>query len=123
MGATSILALHLVVIAFNVAGCILIPVGALLSWRWVRGFWWRAAHLASLAVVAAQALLGRACFLTIWQADLANHRHAARPLIASWIDRLIYLPLPIWVFATAYVAIFIYVVALWVWVRPRRRRA
>lgn len=123
MDATAILALHLVVIAFNVAGCVLIPVGSLFGWRWVRGFWWRAAHLASLAVVAAQALLGRACFLTIWQADLANHRHAAQPLIASWIDQLIYLPLPLWVFATAYVAIFIYVVALWVWVRPRRRRA
>jgi len=122
MGAISILALHFVIIAFNVAGCVLVPIGALLGWRWVREFWWRAAHLASLAVVAVQALLGRACFLTIWQAGLANSSHA-QPLIASWINRLIYLPLPLWVFTAAYAVVFVYVVALWVWIRPRRRRA
>jgi hypothetical protein len=66
--------------------------------------------------------LGRACFLTIWQADLANTARA-RPLIATWIDRLIYLPLPLWVFAAAYLAVFAYVVALWIWVRPHRGRA
>jgi hypothetical protein len=122
MGATSIFALHLVIIAFNVAGCILVPLGALLGWRWVREFWWRAAHLASLAIVALQALFGRPCFLTIWQAELANTGRA-QPLIAAWIDRLIYLPLPLWVFAAAYLAVFAYVVALWVWVRPHRRHA
>jgi hypothetical protein len=122
MGATSIFALHLVIIAFNVAGCILVPLGALLGGRWVREFWWRAAHLASLAIVALQALFGRPCFLTIWQAELANTGRA-QPLIATWIDRLIYLPLPLWVFAAAYLAVFAYVVALWVWVRPHRRHA
>ena len=120
MGATSILAIHLLIIAFNVAGCVLVPIGALLGWRWVREFWWRAAHLASLAAVALQALLGRACFLTIWQADLVHPGHV-QPLIASWIDRLIYLPLPLWVFAAAYLVVFAYVVALWIWVRPCRR--
>ena len=65
MAQTSVLALHLAVIAFNVAGCVLIPIGALLRWRWVREFWWRLAHLLSLAAVALQALLGRMCFLTI----------------------------------------------------------
>lgn len=122
MGATSIFALHLVIIAFNVAGCILVPLGALLGWRWVREFWWRAAHLASLAIVALQALFERPCFLTIWQAKLAN-TDRVQPLIATWIDRLIYLPLPLWVFAAAYLAVFAYVVALWVWVRPHRRHA
>lgn len=118
MAALSILLVHLAVIAFNVAGCVLIPIGAWLRWRWVREFWWRLAHLASLAVVALQALLGRACFLTIWQGDLSGRSHV-QPLIAGWIDRLVYWPLPLWVFALAYVVVFAYVVALWVWVRPR----
>lgn len=118
MAALSVLAFHLAIIAFNVAGCVLIPIGAWRGWRWVREFWWRFAHLLSLAVVALQALLGRACFLTIWQGDLADHA-ATQPLIAGWIDRLIYLPLPLWVFAVAYVAVFAYVIALWIFVRPR----
>jgi hypothetical protein len=119
MAALSILLLHVAVIAFNVAGCVLVPIGAWRGWRWVREFWWRLAHLLGLAVVALQALFGRACFLTIWQGDLSGSVHV-QPLIAGWIDRLIYWPLPLWVFALAYGAVFAYVVALWVWVRPRR---
>ena len=118
MAAISVLALHLAIIAFNVAGCVLIPIGALLRWRWVREFWWRLAHLLSLAAVALQALLGRTCFLTIWQGDVSGASHV-QPLIASWINRLIYWPLPLWVFAVAYVVVFAYVIALWIFVRPR----
>ena len=117
MTVLSILAFHLVVIAFNVAGCVLVPIGAWRGWRWVREFWFRLAHLFSLAVVALQAVLGRACFLTMWQGDVAGASHV-QPLIAGWIDRLIYWPLPLWVFAVAYVVVFAYVVTLWVWVRP-----
>lgn len=122
MTALSILLLHFAVIAFNVAGCVLVPIGAWRGWRWVRGFWFRSAHLLSLAVVALQALLGRACFLTIWQGDVSGASHV-QPLVAGWINRLIYWPLPLWVFAVAYVAIFLYVLALWAWVRPRRHVA
>ncbi|WP_458072087.1 DUF2784 family protein [Rhodanobacter sp. BL-MT-08] len=66
MAAIIVLALHLAIIAFNVAGLVLIPFGACRSWRRVRQFWWRLVHLLSFAVVAVQAMLGRACFLTIW---------------------------------------------------------
>ncbi|MGH8183560.1 MAG: DUF2784 family protein [Rhodanobacteraceae bacterium] len=118
MAALAILVFHLAIIAFNVAGCVLIPIGAWRRWRWVREFWFRLAHFSSLAVVAAQALLGRACFLTIWQGDVAGHA-TAQPLIAGWIDRLVYWPLPLWVFAVAYAAVFAYVIALWIVVRPR----
>lgn len=122
MAATLVLMLHLAVIAFNVAGCVAIPLGAWRRWRWVRGFWWRLAHLLSLAAVALQATLGRACFLTIWQGELAGASRA-QPLIAGWVDRMIYWPLPLWVFAVAYVVVFAYVVALWILVRPRRPSA
>ncbi len=122
MAAIIVLAIHLAIIAFNVAGCVLIPLGAWLGWRWVREFWWRLAHLLSFAVVAIQALLGRACFLTIWQDELSGTTQV-QPLIEQWIDGLIYWDLPLWVFAAAYVAVFVYVVALWVWVRPGKWRS
>ena len=118
MAVISVLALHLAIIAFNVAGCVLVPIGARRRWRWVREFWFRLAHLLSLAAVALQASLGRACFLTIWQADVSGASHV-QPLIAAWINRLIYWPLPLWVFAVAYVVVFAYVIALWIFVRPR----
>ena len=115
----AVLAAHLLVIAFNVFGLVVIPLGGWLGWRWVRVRWWRLLHLASLAVVALQAALGRACFLTIWQDDLTDGGRAD-PLIMRWVNRLIYWPLPIWVFTAAYLAVFAYVLALWWWVRPGR---
>lgn len=117
MAALSILILHLAIITFNVAGCVLIPVGAWCRWHWVRNFWFRIAHFACLAVVAVQAVLGRACFLTVWQSDLSGAA-ATQPLIAGWLERVIYWSLPLWVFEIAYVVVFAYVVALWVFVRP-----
>ena len=115
-----VLAVHILVIAFNVAGLLLIPVGAARGWRLVRWRWLRLAHLASLAVVAAQAALGRACFLTDWQGALTGGGDQD-PLIMRWVNSVIFWPLPMWVFTALYVAVFAYVVALWWWVPPERR--
>ena len=45
------------------------------------------------------------------------------PLIMSWVNRLIYWPLPIWVFAAFYLAVFGYAVALLWLVPPTRSRS
>jgi len=117
----AVLALHLAVIAFNVLGLAAIPLGAAMGWRWVRVPGWRALHLASWAVVAIQAVAGRACFLTLWQDQLTGAGATEPPLIMRWVNRVIYWPLPIWVFGAVYVALFAAVVALW-WIVPPRRR-
>lgn len=121
--ATLILIVHLGIVAFNVGGLVVIPVGGTLDWRWVRIPWLRLLHVLSLAVVALQALFGRACFLTIWQfaVQSGGSQSEPAPMIATWINRLLYWPLPHWVFVAAYVAVFIYTILLWWWVPPRRR--
>ena len=108
----SILVVHLAVIVFNVAGLIAIPLGAALGWRWVRVRWWRLLHIASWTVVALQAVLGRACFLTLWQDELTG-AGAQPPLIERWVNRLIYWPLPIWMFGAIYLVLFAAVIAMW----------
>lgn len=120
--AQAILAAHLAVIAFNVVGLIAIVLGAALGWRWVRLRWWRALHVASWALVAVQAALGRACFLTVWQDQLTGVA-AEPPLIQRWVERAIYWPLPIWAFAAIYITLFAAVIALWFVAPPRRPRA
>lgn len=117
----AVLAAHLAIIAFNLFGLVVIPIGAWRGWAWVRIRWWRALHLLSLAVVALQAALGRACFLTIWQDDLTG-AGAEDPLIMRWVNGVIYWPLPMWVFTAVYLAVFAYVVALWRLVPPKARR-
>jgi hypothetical protein len=110
--ARIILYLHFAIIAFNVVGLVVIPLGAWRGWRIVRIAWLRLLHLAIMAVVAGQALAGRACFLTIWENELTGNRSALAPLIAHWVDSLIYWNIPIWGFAILYSALFLYLVAL-----------
>jgi len=109
--AQAILAIHVAVIVFNAAGLVMIPVGAFMGWRLVRIAWLRLLHLALLAIVAGQALAGRACILTIWQSELSRETPSP-PLIMGWVNRLVYWNLPFWVFTIIYSAVFLYVLAL-----------
>lgn len=115
--AALVLAAHLAVIAFNLFGLVAIPLGAARGWAFVRVRWWRALHFASMAMVAVQAVAGRACFLTVWQDDLSGARGGG-PLIMRVVNGLIYWPLPMWAFTAAYAAVFVYVLALWKLVPP-----
>jgi hypothetical protein len=122
-----VLAVHLVIIAFNVLGLIAIPLGAWAGWRFVRLRWLRLLHLACLGIVAVQAIVGAACFLTIWQSDLlqgAGETASRAPLIQRWVESVIFWQLPGWIFTALYLAIFAYTVVLWRLVPPdpRRRR-
>ena len=123
IAATLILLIHLAIVAFNVFGLVVIPVGRWLGWRFVRGFWWRLAHVLTLGVVALQAVLGRACFLTIWEHALRANADAGEPapMIATWVNSVLYWPLPLWIFSVGYVGVLLYALFLWRWVPPRPR--
>ncbi len=119
VAADAVLIAHLGVINFNLFGLFAIPLGGWLGWRFVRVAWWRWLHLASMAIVAVQAAAGRACFLTLIQDSLAGASTAQPPLIMRVVNRLVYWPVPIWVFAIIYVALLGYVIALF-WLVPVR---
>ena len=122
--AQGILGVHLVIILFNVFGLVVIPLGAWRHWHWVSILWWRVLHLLALFVVALQAALGRACFLTIWQSQLqeaAGHSGYRAPFIQIWIDHLLFWNLPMAFFTVVYVLVFVYVVILWWKVPPLRK--
>lgn len=103
MLADLILVLHFFIAGFIVLGLILVWAGALAGWRWVRNPWFRYLHLAAIAFVAAEALLGAACPLTAWE-DLL--RGGARPesFVGRWVARLLYFNAPEWVFVLLYTA-------------------
>ena len=121
--ANVVLLVHSAVIAFNLFGLIVTPIGAWRRWAFVRIVWWRALHLLSLGIVALQACLGRACFLTLWQNALlgqAGDAASSPPMIMTWVNQLIFWPLPLWGFSLIYVAVALYAIALWWLVPPRR---
>ena len=100
--ADILLGLHFAIAAFIVGGLVLVWIGIAAGWTWVSNPWFRYAHLAAIAFVAAEALLGYACPLTIWE-DLL--RGGARPesFIGRWVYRLLYYNAPEWVFTGLYV--------------------
>jgi hypothetical protein len=122
MAALAVLYFHFAVVLFNVFWLIAVPLGGWLAWRFVRNYWWRAAHIAVLILVAAQAVAGRLCFLTILQNNLQGRAGDMAPpsLITRIVTRAIYWPLPDWAFAPLYVLALVWAALLWIYVPPRR---
>jgi hypothetical protein len=119
--ADLVLVVHFAFVLFVVGGLVLIWIGAAAGWRWVRNFWFRIAHLAAITFVAAEALAGVWCPLTIWE-DALRGRHEDKNFIARWIHRIIFYNLPESVFTTAYVLFAVVVFATLVLIPPRRRK-
>jgi hypothetical protein len=120
MLADAVLTVHVAIILFNLFGLVAVPIGAVRGWRFVRVRWWRVLHILLLVAVAVQAVAGRACILTVWQAALSGAGADRAPLVARWVNRLIYWPLPIWVFTVLYVAVLGYALTLFWLVPPHR---
>lgn len=122
MLADALLVLHFAVILFNIGGLILIVIGGVRGWGWVRCPAFRVLHLALIAFIVLQTHLGELCPLTGWEQGLrrSSGRSAySESFIEHWMSRLIYYDAPWWIFVVAYTAFGIIVVASWVWVRPR----
>lgn len=125
LAADAVLMLHVLFVAFVVVGLILIVVGRLMSWSWVRNWWFRVIHLAAIGVVVLQSWLGVICPLTKLEMYLrgkAGDAMYAGSFVAHWLESILYYRAPAWVFAACYTAFAAIVVLSWVWVRPHRRR-
>lgn len=105
---------------FIVGGLIAIWAGAACEWNWVRNPWFRYAHLAAIVFVAAEALLGIACPLTVWE-DLLRGSPQADSFVGRWIRRLLFYHAPEWVFATAYTGWALATVLTLKFVPPRKK--
>jgi hypothetical protein len=107
MMADVLLVVHFLIAAFIVLGLAAVWLGAALGWRWVRNPWFRYLHLGAIAFVAAEAVLGIACPLTVWEDLLRGGRsmHAgAESFVARWLRALLFYQAPEWLFTAAYLA-------------------
>jgi len=120
MIADAVLVVHVLFVLFVVGGFVLILAGAA-RWDWVRNRTFRILHLAAMAFVTAEALLGVTCPLTLWE-DALRGGEAGRSFIGRWVARLLYYDFPEWIFATAYCLFTLAVVCVW-WLVPPRARA
>jgi polyferredoxin len=119
--ADALLVFHFLVAAFITAGLPLVWLGAALGWRWVRDPLFRYAHFAAIIFVAAEALAGYACPLTVWE-DLLRGGMRPESFVGRWVQRWLYYDVPEAVFAGLYAA-WALAAALTLAAVPPRRKA
>ena len=69
---------HLGFVAFVVVGLLVVVVGAVLRWGWVRNGWFRAAHFAAIGFVALRCWVSVPCPLTALEGWLRGRRRGWR---------------------------------------------
>ncbi len=122
LAADVILLLHVLFVAFVVIGLLLIFIGKVREWSWIRNPWFRLIHLAAIAVVVVQSWFGLICPLTTIEMALrsrAGDHVYAGTFISHWLENILYYQLAPWVFVVCYMAFAAIVIASWFWIRPR----
>ena len=120
--ADTLLIIHLLVVLFVVIGLVLIYVGKVVAWSWVRNPWFRLLHVTAIGVVVLQSWLGAICPLTTWEMSLrykAGDATYSGSFIEHWIGLLLYYQAPSWVFTLVYTLFGVLVLLSWFSVRPR----
>ena len=113
MLADLVFALHAGVVLFNVSGLLLIVIGGLVGWAWIRQRGFRIAHLALMALVTLEAIFGLTCPLTLLE-DALRGVATGQSFVQRWTMALIYWNAPPWVFVLLYVAFLLAVIGAWV---------
>jgi Protein of Unknown function (DUF2784) len=121
LAADAVLLVHFAFVAFVIGGFALTWIGAALSWRWVRNFWFRTLHVIAICFVAVESLLGVMCPLTTWE-DALRGRTSEISFVSRWIRRVMFYQLPEWVFTIAYVVVAAAVLLTYRLVPPRPLR-
>ena len=120
--ADAIVVVHLAFVLFVVGGLFATWIGLAWGKPFARSPWFRNLHLAAIAFVVAESLLGMVCPLTLWEDALRGTRTDAG-FIERWVHAALFWSWPPWVFTTIYVAFGLLVALTWWRFPPRRRGA
>lgn len=117
--ADLVVLLHLTYVGFVLFGYGAVLLGAWRGWTWVRNRLFRRLHLAAIALVAGEALLGLVCPLT-WLEDWLQQGGGHGTFVGRLAHAVLYYDFPAWVFTTTYVLLTLLAVLLYWRVPPRR---
>jgi hypothetical protein len=119
MMADVLLVVHFLIVVFIVGGLVAVWIGAAAGWRCVRNPWFRYLHLGAIAFVAAEALFGMMCPLTVWE-DMLRGGVRAESFVGRWVRYFLYYEAPEWVFTVVYGAWGVATLLTWWWFPPKR---
>jgi len=95
--ADIIVCVHGFYVGFVVFGYVLVVLGALFRWKFVRNPFFRWAHLLAIGIVAVQGALGIPCPLTVAEDTLREWAGApveTATFIARWVRSVIFVDVP-----------------------------
>ena len=120
--ADLIVTIHLGYVMFVVFGLLVILLGGMLRWRFVRNFWFRIVHLTMILIVVSEALLGIECPLTAWEYELritaGQYDASGSSFVARLIHQVMFFEFPPIVFTIAYCLFGLAVLASWLLIPP-----
>lgn len=122
--ADTIAIIHLGYVIFVILGFILIVLGIIFKWKWIRNLWFRLTHLIAIVGVAFEALMGINCPLTVLE---FRFRYATYPsdkkasFIGNIIDSILFYNAPMWLFTLIYTAFAIIVLITFIIAPPTRK--
>jgi hypothetical protein len=122
--ADAVLVIHFLLVLFVIFGMVAIVCGRLRGWTWIYGRTFRISHLIVIAIVVAQAWLGRLCPLTALESDLrlkSGHSGYSESFIAHWLRQMLFYDAEAWVFTAIYSVFGALVLIFWVIDRGRSR--
>jgi hypothetical protein len=120
--ADGVVAFHVGYVGFIVVGQLLILLGVIFRWQWVRNFWFRLAHLVAIAIVAVEAAVDYRCPLTRLEYTLrewAGQQPTGESFIARLMQSFIVHDWPPWVFNVVHISFGFLVLLTFVLARPR----
>lgn len=126
LGADFTVVIHFAFVLFVLLGQILITIGALAGWDWVRNFKFRVIHLASILFVVAESLAGVICPLTTlekWLRERAGESSYQGDFIASWVHEALFMEAEPWVFTLCYSLFGLFVLITFFIAPPQRKSA
>lgn len=121
LGADLLVALHVAYVAFVVVGQLLIVVGWMLAWQWIRNLWFRLAHLGAIGLVAVEAAFQIPCPLTVWEhrlRRLAGQHAGDVSFVGRLLRDLVFVDLPESTLRLLHIAFGLLVLATLLFVRP-----
>ena len=120
--ADLMLVVHFSYVAFVVLGLLATWIGYFLRQGWARNFYFRATHLAAMAIVVAESVFGIECPLTTWENDLrvaaGGGASYEESFMQHWIHRVMFFELEPEAFTIIYCVFFAALVLSFIVVRP-----
>jgi len=123
--ADAVVAFHLGYVSYVVLGQLIIWIGLLFKWSWVRNPWFRWTHMLAIGIVALEAVFNFTCPLTTWESALrrmAGQTVEESTFVGRLFDTVLFWNLPPWAFTTMYISFAVVTIATFVLAPPRWSR-